>query len=312
MNRNQEAIAGSFLKVKNFGIKNTAKLATIAALPPLFTTHGNNVNELFAADAGSRADLRGYTIDKGIKRKALETAALKMSNGISAFATLNNDNALLKRADFTTSAWYLASEEELVTQTTIVRDLSTAIIASLATLGILPADLTALTNALNAFVAVISEPTLVTDIRKEDTGRVADIIDKTRLHLDTKLDVVMRLFESTDLTFYKLYKDARAIDVNGSVMAPTATVTLEEGTIQPIYKLQTFNTDTLLTFQNVSEVDELFVSVSSLDTEEGATTLQIPAGETRQRLLGNLGSKGAFIVAANKGTVPAQIKLWVE
>jgi hypothetical protein len=312
MNKNQEAYAGSFLKVKNFGIKNAVKLATIAAIPPLFATHSTNVADLFAADAGSRADLRGYAIDKGIKRKALETAALKMSNAISALATLNNDNALLKRADFSSSAWYNATEEELVTQTTIVRDLGAPIIASLSSLGILPADLTALTNALNAFVAVISEPTLVTDIRKEDTGRVIELIDKTRLHLDTKLDVLMRLFEATDPTFYKLYKDARAIDINGSVLAPSATVSIEENTVQNIYRLPVYNADTLLTFQNVGDVDEIFVSVNNLDGEEGPTVLQIPAGETRQRLVGNLNRSGLNVIGANKGKGIGQLKLWVE
>jgi hypothetical protein len=312
MNKNQEAYTGSFLKVKNFGIKNGAKLATIASIPPLFTTHSTNLTELFAADTGSRADLRGYAIDKGIKRKTLESTALKMSNGIGAYAALNNDNALLKRADFNTSAWYICSEEELITQTTIVRDLALPIIASLSSLAILPADVTALTTALNAFVAVISDPTLATDIRKEDTGKVADVIDKIRLHLDTKLDVVMRVFEATDATFFKLYKDARALDINGSVTAPTVVATIDENAIQLVYTLPAYNADTLLTFQNVSTTDDIFISLSKIDNVEGPTLLQIPAGETRQRLESNLNANGKFIIATNKGTTQGELKIWVE
>jgi hypothetical protein len=312
MDRNQESSAGSFLKIKNFGIKNATKIATIAGMPALFTTHSTNITDLFAADAGARADVRGYAVDKGIRRKAVETTALKISNAISAFAAINNDNALLKRADASTSTWYSISEEELITQATIVRDLATPIIASLSTLAILPADLTALTTAINTFVAVISDPSLAIDVRKEDNTKVADLIDKTRLHLDTKLDIVMRVFEATDPVFYKLYKDARALDVNGSILAPTQIIDMPPQYLKTMIVIDTYNADTLFTFQNNSQNNDVFISLSTIDNEQGDNIIQIPAGETRQRLLANLAPDGKFLVGVNKGNVPAVLKIWVE
>jgi hypothetical protein len=312
MDKIQEASAGSFLKVRNFTNKNTTKIATITGLPGLFATHSNNVNDLFAADAGSRADLRGITIDKGIKRKNLETIALKLSNAVSAHAAMNNDNGLLKRADFNTSAWYNISEEELITQTTIVRDLSLPLATPLAIFNVTPADITTLTAAINTFVAAISDPSLAIDVRKEDTMKVADIIDRTRLHLETKIDIVMRVFEATDATFYKLYKDARAIDTNGSAMAPTVVVAMPENYLKTIYKMPGYEADTLFTFQNTSDSETIFVSLSRIDNEEGSIIIQVPAGETRQRLALNLGNAGEYLIGTNRGTTPGELKIWVE
>jgi hypothetical protein len=312
MDKQQEAYAGMFLKLKNFGAKNTAKLASIATVPPLFTTHGTNLADVFAADAGARADLRGIAIDKGLKRKTLETNALKISNALGAFAAIAGDNALLKRADFNTSAWYSSSEEELVTQATIVRDLGLANVAGLAGYAVLPADVTALTTALTNFIAAISDPSLAADVRKEDNGKLSDAIDKTRMHLDTKLDVVMRVFESTDPVFYRLYLDARALDTNGSTQAPTVIAPMEIGVLKPLYPSNKYNADTLFTFQNSSEATELYISLSIDSAMEGPNTLNIPSGETRQRLASNLAKDGLYVMGINKGTTPGELKIWVE
>lgn len=312
MDKIQESYAGMFLKVKNFGTKNATKIATLAAIPPLFATHSTNTTDVFAADTGARADIRGYAIDKGIKRTVLETISLKLSNAITALATLNADNNLAKRADFTSSQWYSFSEEELVTQASIIRDLATPIIATLAPVGILPADLTALNTALTNFIAAISDPSLAADTRKEDNVKLSDLIDKTRLHLDTKLDVLMRLFEASDPYFYKTYRDARAIDTNGSAQAPTVEKDVDASGITTIYTMPKYNADTLFTFQNTSEANDVLISLSKTDGTEGPTLIAIPSGETRQRLASNLAADGTFLVISNHDTVPAHIKIWVE
>jgi hypothetical protein len=312
MDKQQEAYAGMFLKLKNFGAKNTAKLASIATVPPLFTTHSSNLADMFAADTGARADLRGIAIDKGLKRKTLEINALKISNALGAFAAIAGDNALLKRADFNTSAWYTSSEEELVTQATIVRDLGLANVTGLAGYAVLPADITALTTALNSFVGAISDPSLAADVRKEENGKLSDAIDKARMHLDSKLDVVMRVFESTDPVFYRLYLDARALDINGSTQAPTVIVPMEVGLLKALYTSKKYNPDTLFTFQNTGTATELYISLSTNDNTEGAITLNIPAGETRQRLASNLAKDGLFLLGVNRGNEPGELKVWVE
>jgi hypothetical protein len=312
MDKVQESTAGMFLKTANFFIKNGVKIGTIPALPPLFATHQVNVNDLFNADTGARADLRGYTMDKGIKRTNLETIALKISNAVSAVAALASNNALLKRADFSSSFWYSCSEEELITQATIVRDLAIPIIASLLPFGVAPADLASHTTALNSFVLAVSDPSLVADVRKEDNNRMDDIIDRARLHLDTKLDIVMRVFESTDPVFYKLYNDARAIDTNGSAQAPTAIVQIDANSLRNINTQTKYNPDLLYTFQNTSATADIDVSLSAAADTEGDIVITIPKGQTRQRMAKNLSSNGVFLMANNHTPDLGELKIWIE
>ena len=84
---------------------------------------------------GSRADLTGYSLDKALKRKTVETLSLKISNAVASLAAINGDLILKKRAEFSTSSWYKITEDELVTQATIVRDLGQANATAMASYG---------------------------------------------------------------------------------------------------------------------------------------------------------------------------------
>ena len=312
MKKDQEAFFGMALKVRNFGLKKTTALAAVPAVAGLLTQHNTLVTQLIAADTGSRADLTGYAMSKSAKRSTLEIVAKKISNAISSYAVINNDVILQKRADFPGSKWYSCSEEELVTLATVIKNLAATLAATaLVPYGATAADVTALNTALTAFTDVISDPTLAIDQRKEDNKKLIETIDAIRSLLTTKLDVLMRSFEVNNPSLYGLYTSARAIDDNGSVLAPTAIVDVLPTAIKTVHVAEFYDADTFYTIQNMGSAPVLF-SLSTTTDVEGDEKVLLNAGETRSRLAENLSPMGVFLVVNNANSVPVKVRVWVE
>jgi hypothetical protein len=312
MTRENESFLAMCFKVKNFGVKNIASLGAVPAVLAFFTQLGTMILQLIAADSGSRADLTGYAITKANKRSALETLALKVSNALSSYAVINGDMNLKKRADFPSSKWYVCSEEELVTQVTTVSTLATPLPAdALLPYGATTADVTALATALTAFMNVIADPTLFIDVKKEDNIKVGDTIDAIRALFNDKLDVLMRSFEVNNPSLYGLYNSARAIDINGSIMAPTAVVELAPATVKTVHTAKSYDADTFYTIENKGSMPVSF-SLSTADNTAGSEEVLLEAGQTRVRLASNLAPMGVFLVVNNPNPVLAFIRVWVE
>ena len=311
MTKDQEAFFFFFLKVKNFNAKNATSMTAVPAVAGFYTQLNTLITQLITADAGSRADLTGFALSKSVKRTTLETLSLKISNAIGSYALVNNDPVLQKRADFPTSKWYSCSEEELVTQATILKNLATPLSATLAPFGATAADVTGLGTALTAFTDAISDPTLAIDQRKEDNEKVVEFIDQIRTLLTDKLDVLMRSFEVNNPSLFALYRSARAIDTNGSVMTPTAIVDVLANTTQTIHTATAYSPDTFYTIQNMGTEAVLF-SLSATDGVEGEEKVLLSSGETRSRLAENLAPTGVYLVVKNATAVPVKIRVWVE
>lgn len=286
-------------------------MVAIPALASLYNQLSMLIDDLVIADTGSRAGLTGYELDKANKRKNVESLSLKVSNAVASFAAVSDDLILKKRADFSASSWYKISEDELVTQATIVRDLGQTNAASLAPYGADTADVTALTTALTSFVDVIANPSLAADQRKNDNKKIPEIIDQMRTLFDDKLDVVMRSYELSDTSLYHLYQSARAIDVNGSTSQPTIVVDILPGALAAVYHSETYKADTFYTIQNMGD-QEVSFSLSNTETAEGPEPVLLSGGETRSRLAENLASAGTYLIVKNPGAISVTIRLWVE
>lgn len=311
MTREEESYFAMALKTKNFYARNTAAMASIPALAGLYTQLSTLINTLISADTGSRADLTGYSLDKALKRNNVETLSLKISNAVASLAAVNGDLILKKRADFPTSSWYKITEDELVTQATIVRDLGQANAAAMATYGAATADVTALSTALTTFIDVITNPTLALDQRKNDNRRIPEIIDQIRTLFEDKLDVVMRSFELSNASLYNLYQSARAIDINGSASKPTIVKDVLPGTLSALHHAEAYETTTFYTIQNMGDQAITF-SLSTTETSEGPEPVLLPGGVTKSRLAETMAPEGTYLIVKNAGTLPVSVRLWVE
>lgn len=311
MTRDEESYFAMALKTKNFYARNTAAMASIPALAGLYTQLSTLVTTLISADTGSRADLTGFTLDKATKRKTVETLALKISNAVASLAAINSDLILKKRADFPSSSWYIISEEELVTQATIIRDLGQANATAMAPYGAAAADITALSAALTTFIDVITNPTLALDQRKNDNRRIPEIIDQIRTLFEEKLDVVMRSYELSNPSLYNLYNSARAIDINGSKSSPTVIKDILPGTLVAIYQSPAYDANTFYTIQNMGDQAVSF-SLSTTETLEGPEPVLLSGGDTKSRLAETLAPQGIYFIVKNSGTLAVTVRLWVE
>jgi hypothetical protein len=311
MTREQEAFFGMALKVKNFNAKNTTGMTAVPAVAGFYTQLNTLIAALIAADTGSRADLTGIAISKTMKRQALETLALKLSNALASYSVITNDSVLQKRADFPSNRWYVFSEEELVTQTTIIKNLATPLAANLSPYGASPTDVTAISAALTAFTDAISDPTLAADQRKADNIKVTAVIDQIRTLFAEKLDILMRSFEVNSGSLYSLYKSARAVDINGAATEPTFITEILPNATATIHTAAVYEANTFYTLQNRGNEAVRF-SLSAIENQEGPETVLLNPGETRSRLAENLAPMGIYLVVKNLGATPAEIKIWVE
>ena len=311
MTKKQEEFFAMVLKVKNFYAKNSAGMTAVPAIVPFYTQLNTLVPQLINADTGSRADLTGYAINKANKRSVLETLALKVSNAISAYGVVNGDPVLLKRGDFPTSKWYSCSEEELVTQATILKNLATPIGAALVPFGATVAEVTALGTNINTFTDIISDPNLAVDQRKEDNAKVVTVIEQIRTLLTDKLDIVMRSFEVNNPSIFNLYRSARALDINGSSTAPTSITDVAPASTKTLYTATSYSADTFYTLQNMG-TEAVQFSLSATTDTEGPEVVVLNPGETRSRLAENLAPMGTFLVVKNASAIPVKVRLWVE
>lgn len=311
MTKDQEAFFGMALKVKNFGAKNSSSFTAVPSVVAFYTLLSTLISKLITADVGSRADLTGYAIAKANIRATLENLGLKISNALTSYSVVNNNVVLQKRTDFPSSKWYSWSEEELVTQATIIKNLATPLAASLAPFGATAADVTALETAIAAFTDTISDPTLAIDQRKDDNVKVVETIDEIRTLLNDKLDILMRSFEVNNPSLYGLYLSARAIDTNGSVLEPTVIVDVLAGTTKTIHTATKYVGETFYTLQNIGNEPVSFSLSPTTDTE-GTENVLLNPGETRSRLAENLSATGIYLVVKNANAVPVKVRVWVE
>ncbi|MBC7555995.1 MAG: hypothetical protein H7195_03430 [Chryseobacterium sp.] len=138
-----------------------------------------------------------------------------------------------------------------------------------------------------------------------------DVIDQIQTLLNNKLDILMRSFEVSNPMLFGLYRSARAIDVSGSVTAPTAVVDMAPATTKTVATATAYSPDTFYTLQNMGTLPVQF-SLSTTTDVEGPEVVMLNAGETRSRLAENLAPMGVFLVVKNGNAVPVKVRVWVE
>lgn len=311
MTKNNESFFSMALKVRNFGRINGTVLNAVPGVTAQFTQLNTLINNLITTDTGSRTDLTGVAMNKQNIRKVLETSCLKFSNALAGFAVNSNDLILQKKADYPSSKWYSCSEDELISNANIIKNLATPIIASLAPYNLAAADLTAFNTALNSFTDSVSDPSLAIDKRKTDNENIPLIIDQIRSLFNDKLDVLVRTIEVSNPNMYNMYNAARAIDANGSVSNPTSEVTVASKTVSTIHTATIYDADTFYTIQNMG-AEGVYFSLSTTTNTEGTDPVLLDVGETRSRLASNLAPDGLFLVVNNPSLVGVKVKVWVE
>lgn len=221
MNATNEDYLFMLLKVRNHYTANATTLDTVTSLQAEYTTLNTRIDTFMVQLANSTADTSGYTIDKENKRKALEVLALKVSNAVTAHAVANNNAINRKLADYPTSYFTTASAEDLIARSKALYLLASPIFGALVPFGASSTDVSNLNLAINTFVLANPQGSLAIDIRKENAQLAKDTLALIMGQLTNKIDVLVRVFETSNSLLWGTYQSARALDITGSPTAPT-------------------------------------------------------------------------------------------
>ena len=177
-----------------------------------------NIGTLESVVAKQVIDIRGFAKSKAKAEDVLVETALKVAGATLAYATVTK-NAVLATQMRVSDSGLRAFRDGIIAQACQgIHDSANAEILNLADYGLLAADLTALQDAIDAYVALVSAPRNAIASRKGHTAELALMMKDTSKLLDDRMDAMMVLFVETDPEFHREYFVARIIiDLKGGV-----------------------------------------------------------------------------------------------
>jgi hypothetical protein len=179
-------------------------------LGQLQTDYGSVTAKAALADAASG----GAGDAKAQAETALEDAAFILARALANHFKKTNNLEKLAQVDVTKSEIVQLRQQDLLDKTTAIRDLGTATVTepNAAGRGVTPARITTLTNAINAFTAVMNLPrgqivNRSTLLKEVDTD-TADLLEQV-----ADMDDLVLQFDGTDAgkRFIEAWKRARII-----------------------------------------------------------------------------------------------------
>ncbi|QQR85114.1 MAG: hypothetical protein IPJ76_10845 [Flavobacteriales bacterium] len=162
------------------------------------------------------SELKGYAEDKRHKKEAMVDKTLEVAQATYALAVDKGDDVLKAQMDHSRSDLLLGRDTVVGQRCQDVHDLANAVVVQLAPYGILPADMTALQTAINAYVTVVDAPRVAVTVRKGATTAIDKLVTEATAILTERMDKLMVEFKSSAPDFWQQYFDARIIvDLGG-------------------------------------------------------------------------------------------------
>lgn len=156
--------------------------------------------------------IKGYTIEKRVKKKKMATAALMVCKKVRAYASSIKNNALMGEMKISMSKLLYSASNLSLTYANNILTAATAMTAADRTLfDITAADMNTLSDSIKEFEAVISMPRDRIVVRKTATKKLPELFAETTGILTNQLDNLMSNYESSHPDFYSDYFNARVI-----------------------------------------------------------------------------------------------------
>lgn len=204
---------------------NNAEWIVKAAFAALVTIFRNLKAEIEAQLLITERDDTGIAVDKADSRADLIAIAHRLYRAIYTFAMSTGDDNLARRVDTPLSSLQAMDDKQLVANMQILYTIADDNIADLADYDILPADVTALDDAITDFLDWKADPTTATSQRKTASDKLAVLIPQLMEHMSKRMDVAMYLFETSGTSFYGDWFNGRNIIQPGGADAQTQSGT---------------------------------------------------------------------------------------
>lgn len=182
-----------------------------AALATAVSELNANITALEAAVAKQVVDIRGYAKDKAQAEDLMIAVTMKVAGAAKAFATVQGNAVLATQMSASPSALRKFRDAVIALACQGIHDAANAVVADLADYGILPADMTALQDAINVYVQLVGSPRTAITERKSQTSEIGLLVRDTAKLLNNRMDPLVGIFAVSDATFHRAYFDARII-----------------------------------------------------------------------------------------------------
>ena len=226
MDKKQENQLTMFYAVEKTLERHTAVWSGVPAMATATTEYGANIASLEACVEKQVIDIRGFARAKAEAEAAMAALTLQVAGGVRAYATVVGDSVLADKMNVTRSALVRHRDSVVAQHCQGIHTEATAVVGSLADYGVLPATLTALQEAIDAYVAAITAPRNAITQRKGATAELRMLLKDTTKLLVKRLDSLVEQFRMSQPVFYRDYHNSRMIVDLGTGSA--------EGTGEPV------------------------------------------------------------------------------
>jgi hypothetical protein len=211
MNKVNENKMSMFYAVLAVCAKYSAEWAALLSFKTAHDELKGNVKSIEDASQTQETNITGAALDKRFKRDAMVAKSVEAAHAMFAYAEDTNDIVLREKVNYAASD-FLKKRDAVVAQLCQgIHDLANGLAANLANYGVLPADVTALQTAIDAYVSVVSAPRNATTVRKGATAEIEALVKDSMKILNNRMDKVMPEFRESKPVFYQEYFDARII-----------------------------------------------------------------------------------------------------
>jgi hypothetical protein len=211
MNDQQENKVSMYLAVEQVVDENNAVWTGTVAFANAYSAFKNELDAIREKVDVQETITTGIRADKIGAQDAMIAQAMLVAGAVYAFASETDNQTLKDAVSFTASDLKYVRDTISAERATIIHDQANAIIASLVDYDVDAAVLLALSDLIDAFMALIAAPRVAITVRKGATSGLVDHIKDIDLILKERMDKLMQLYKSSAFEFYTLYFNARVI-----------------------------------------------------------------------------------------------------
>jgi hypothetical protein len=173
----------------------------------------------------------GVTDSKAAARDALEDVLFLTCQALAVLGHASNDHDLLAVTELARSSLQRMTDADLITRATVVLERANVRKTELATLQVTQGNLDELTQALENFSTLKTQPRTASAERAAQTQSLESLIRDANAILRDRIDRMVDLFGRTNAEFVSGYRSARVVvdrvathktKTAGSTPAPTA------------------------------------------------------------------------------------------
>ena len=199
------------LSSQNYLDTNNATWSTI----PIINTFKTKLDDLILGIKeqmkATGETTKGLTLSKNELKEQISIKTAILSGALSAYASVSENQDLLKNGDFSKSDIMDIRDAELPERVTFLIDLLNTHLTALADYGITEAQVTDLITSVDDFRDLVGQPRLKRSQANLSKKAITEHLESALELLNKQLDKVMLQFQFSNPSFYEGYKKARVI-----------------------------------------------------------------------------------------------------